>query len=144
MTIDTRVPSHFERIGGATAVRLAVEKLYGRILNDGDLAHHFAGTDLVRLKRHQGALLTYLLGGPGTYQGRSLAEAHKDLRVTGDDFDRVAGHLVATLHELSVPLDIVDSLVSTVAGVRPQIVTEPQRSRGKGLLGYLGFRRTEG
>ena len=144
MTIDTSnaiaVPSHFDRIGGAAVVRLAVEKFYARVTGDAELAHYFAGIDLSRLKRHQAALLTQLLGGPGRYEGRDLAEAHKRLRVTGADFDRVTGHLVATLHELSTPLDIVDSLTATLAGVRSQIVVS-SGVPGRGLLAYFGFRR---
>jgi len=145
MTTDTRheiaVPSHFERIGGAAVVRLAVEKFYARVLHDADLAHYFAGADLARLKRHQAALLTQLLGGPGGYQGRDLAEAHRHLRITGADFDRVAGHLMATLHELSTPLDIVDGLVAAVDSVRATIVVRERSVPGKGLLAYFGFRR---
>jgi hemoglobin len=145
MTTDTRdetaVPSHFERIGGAAVVRLAVEKFYTRVLGDADLAGYFAGTDLPRLKRHQAALLTHLLGGPSAYEGRDLAEAHRHLRITGADFDRVTEHLVATLRELSTPLDIVDGLTAVLGSVRARIVLEPPPVPGKGLLAYFGFRR---
>ena len=43
----------FERIGGESAVKAAVELLYEKLLSDGNCRQFFEGTDMRRLKSHQ-------------------------------------------------------------------------------------------
>jgi hemoglobin len=114
--------SHFEQIGGAAAVRLAVGQLYDRILADAELAPYFAGTDMPRQRAHMAALLTKVLGGPDGYTGRGLGEAHHGLGITTSDYRRVVDHLVAVLTGLDVPEHVIDAVGAVAAGAEPDIV----------------------
>ena len=126
-TLEAPAPQRtaYDRIGGAPAVRRVVDRFYVSLLLDPQLSHYFAAVDMARLKGHQAALLTQVLGGPGRYSGRDLAVAHQHLRVTGADFDRVGEHLIGVLREAGAPEDIVMSVGETLAGVRDQVVTAP-------------------
>lgn len=77
-TRQTPEPSSYERVGGAEGLRDLVDTFYRRVLDDDHLRPYFAGTDMVRLKRHQAALLTKVLGGPDGHAGRDLGIAHAD------------------------------------------------------------------
>ena len=113
----------YDSIGGADALRVAVDRFYLKVLGDPQLAPYFEGKDVSAIKRHQVLLLTTILGGPGAYGGRDLGEAHAGLAITGDDYDRTVGHLVAVLDELGVQGEAYETLTAAVLGTRGAIVT---------------------
>ena len=90
------------------------------------LSPYFGHTDMRRQARHMRAFIAVALGGPNVYKGRDMAAAHAHLRVTGEAFDRVAGHLVDTLRGLGVAPAHVDAIVARVAPLRAQIVREDE------------------
>lgn len=112
----------YKSIGGEPAVRAAVDDFYRRVVDDPDLAGYFAGADLGRLKAHQRAFLAAAVGGPAAYQGRSMADAHAGLGITGEAFDAVVAHLVATLTRLNVPTAEIAQIATALAPLRDGIV----------------------
>ncbi|WP_030144435.1 group 1 truncated hemoglobin [Glycomyces sp. NRRL B-16210] len=114
--------SAYERIGGAPAVTETVERFYRRLLDDPELSGFFADTDLAILKRHQVALISQVLDGPKSYEGRELAEAHRGMGITAGQFEAVGAHLVAVLNELEVPQDIIEAVVKVLASVAPDVI----------------------
>jgi len=155
MTNSTVVPSvsDYERVGGAPTIRLVVDRFYDLVLADDELAGYFIGMDVARIKRHQVLLLSQVLGGPVSYDGRDLAEAHRHLEVSSAHYDRVAQYLTGLLWKLDVDTDIIFRVADTLAAVRDQIVAPATESatvtapvpapRGLlvGLLRYLGATR---
>jgi hemoglobin len=69
----------FEKLGGAAAVDVAVDRFYERVLQDDRIKHFFEYTDMQKQRTHQKAFLTYAFGGTDKYDGRYMREAHKDL-----------------------------------------------------------------
>jgi hemoglobin len=118
------MPSIYDDIGGSSAVAVAVDDLYERIIADHELAPYFTRVDMRRQKTHMRAFMAAALGGPDIYRGRDMAAAHAHLRITGRAFDRVAGHLVATLRGLGLAAAHVDAIVARVAPLREQIVND--------------------
>ncbi|HWC84376.1 MAG TPA: group 1 truncated hemoglobin [Pseudonocardiaceae bacterium] len=114
--------SVLDRIGGAPALSTAAGRFYRRVLDDPELTSYFVGIDMPRLKRHQAHLLTSVLGGPVEYTGREPAGAHKGRGITEARYARVADHPGAMLHGPQVPDEVMDTVSTTVAGVREQIV----------------------
>ncbi len=147
MTNSTVVPSvsDYERVGGAPAIRLVVDRFYDLVLADAELAGYFDGMDLARIKRHQVLLLSQVLGGPVSYDGRDLAAAHRHLEVTAAHYDRVAQYLTGLLWKLDVDTDIIFRVADTLAAVRAQIVAaapaEAPRQQRRLLGGWLRRRR---
>ena len=119
-TTTERTP--YQRLGGSEPIRQVVQAFYERVLADPTLAHYFDGVDLTAQKRHFALLVIQLLGGPAEYDGRELGEAHRGLHVTDEDYDKVVGHLVATLQQADVPDDIIGALGRTAGDVRATIV----------------------
>src|SRR5688572_25462671 len=67
-TLMSSKTSIYEAIGGADAVSLAVDAFYDRVLADPLLLPLFTNTAIPRLKSHQKAFFTWVLGGPNAYQ----------------------------------------------------------------------------
>jgi hemoglobin len=118
--------STYDSIGGAPAVRAAVDDFYARLLADRQLAAFFTGTDLQRLKAHQRAFIAAAIGGPEIFTGRELASAHAGLGIGDGDFDAVVGHLVGTLTALGVPENTIEQIGEALAPLRGAIVTAPR------------------
>jgi hemoglobin len=114
--------SDYDAIGGGSAVSAVVNDFYVRVLGDPQLAPYFEGVDMARLKRHQVLLVSQVLGGPVSYEGRPLAEAHDGLGIDHDDFAAVAGHLTAAMRDAGVPEDVIMRAIAVVASTEPDIV----------------------
>ena len=113
----------YDSIGGAPAVRAAVDDFYTRVLADARLAPFFTGTDLDRLKTHQRASIAAAIGGPDIFAGRDMASAHAGLGIGPGDFDAVVAHLAGTLTGLGVPDDLIGQIGAALAPLRGDIVT---------------------
>jgi len=129
--------SIYEAIGGLESVRVAVEQFYERVLADPELTGYFARTDLGRLKAHQRGFIAAAIGGSEIYQGRSMKDAHAQLKIQPAHFDRVVGHLVDTLDGLGVPKTVISDIGGKLAplkadiaiGPDPTVVTAPPNGR---------------
>ena len=119
---DIQARSDYEAVGGGAAVAAVVDRFYGLVLDDDRLRAYFDGVEMVRLKRHQVALVSQVMGGPVEYSGRDLRAAHQGKGISADDFGAVAGHLVTALTEAGVEPAIIDRTVTAVAGTQPDIV----------------------
>ncbi|HVT70902.1 MAG TPA: group 1 truncated hemoglobin [Trebonia sp.] len=118
--------SIYDSIGGADAVRAAVDDFYSRVLADPQLAPFFVDTDMTRLKSHQRAFIAAAIGGPELYAGRDMGAAHAGLGISDADFDAVVGHLVATLTGLGVPEETIGQIGAALVPLRADIVTAPE------------------
>jgi hemoglobin len=115
----------YQTIGGAAGLTTVVDNFYERLWADPELRHYFDGIDRAKLKDHQRAFLTYALGGGAdAYQGKPLPEAHRNLHITNEAFDKVAWHLRLTLEELDVDRPLITIILGFVEGARPQVVVD--------------------
>jgi hemoglobin len=109
----------YEKLGGADAVNLAVDKFYERVLQDDRIKHFFADVDMVKQRAHQKAFFTYAFGGTDKYDGRYMREAHKELvekhGLNSEHFDAVAEDLMETLKEIGVPEDLMAEVAAVAA-----------------------------
>lgn len=119
---DIQMRSDYEAVGGGPAIAAVVDRFYGLVLADDSLRGYFDGVEMARLKRHQVALVSQVMGGPVEYTGRDLRAAHEGKGISSDDFGAVAGHLVTALTEAGVEPAIIDRTVTAVAGTQPDIV----------------------
>lgn len=118
--------SIYEDLGKDHGIATAVDDFYERVTGDASLAHHFAGVDMDRLRHHQTALLVQVTGGPVQYTGRTLDLAHRRLGITDGEFDRVVGHLGATLSHLGVDPATITEVAGALTAHRGEIVADRQ------------------
>jgi hemoglobin len=122
MSESTTEATLYERIGGEVAISAAVDMFYERVLADPQLNGFFKNTSMARLKAHQHAFLSQALGGPRSYSGASMKDAHRNLAIEQRHFDAVAGHLVGTLRTLGIDDDIVAQVAGAVTPLSDQVV----------------------
>jgi len=103
-----------------------VDGLYLRVLADPLLLSYFKHLDdhdRHWLRWHMLTLLAVVAGGPSKYGGRDLRDAHAELHITGEAFDRVVGHLQATLGELEASQEDQQAILAAVQARRDAVVT---------------------
>ena len=113
----------YDSLGAETGLRSAVDEFYDRVHADPLLAPYFAGVDMPTLRRHQVDMLSAATGGPQKYSGRDMAKAHAGLDITDEAFDRVVGHLNATLVETGADDGTIRAVLGALVPLRPSIVT---------------------
>lgn len=113
----------YDELGAEGGIKVAVDDFYTRVLGDQQLAPYFADVDMPTLRRHMVAMLTVATGGPQVYTGRDMATAHAGRNITSEDYDKVVGHLVATLQGLGVEGATIGQIGAALAPLKPQIVT---------------------
>ena len=86
------VESIYGRMGGAAAVEAAVDDFCLRVLADPDPRNFFSRVNMKALKMRQRAFFARALGGTAAYRGRDMRTAHAHLKITGQPFNKVAGH----------------------------------------------------
>jgi hemoglobin len=110
-------------IGGRPALVVAVDKLYGRLLDDPVIGPLFPNGVSPKHRQFVVTFLAQALGGPERYHGPDLGDVHGHVGITDAIFDRTAGHLDAALDELGLPRGVIDRIIAVVAGLRPTLVT---------------------
>lgn len=113
--------SLYERLGGVFAIAAVVDRFSDLIFDDPVAGrtsknpalrkwHNESVGRLPGLKFERTLWVCAVAGGPFQYQGTKpgstevgLEEAHRDLRITPEEFDAVAGVLSRTLDEFGVP-----------------------------------------
>jgi hemoglobin len=114
--------SVYDEIGGAAAVDAAVDIFYRKVLADDRISEFFDTVDMEAQHAKQKAFLTMAFGGPNEYTGEDMRNAHKDMHLTEEHFGAVAEHLIATLEELSVPQEHIDSIVAIALSVKDEVL----------------------
>lgn len=114
--------SVFEQIGGAGAVDAAVDIFYRRVLGDPVVSHFFDTVDMDRQIGKQKAFLTMAFGGPNSYTGKDMREAHKNMHLTEEHFGAIAGHLKGTLEELNVPENLINEVMAIAASTHDDVL----------------------
>jgi len=114
--------SLYKRLGGIEAITAVVKGFRDRVARDDRINQKFARTDLGRLTRMLIDQVCQAAGGPCTYSGRSMKEAHAGMGVTSGEFDALVGDLVATLNEFKVGNTEQGELLAVLGPLKPDIV----------------------
>lgn len=112
----------YERLGGEAAITALLEGLYSRGFADPLLAPLLEGIDTQRLKAHQFAFLSHVLGGPATYAVPDLARVHARLPIEQRHFDACMRHVDSALEEIGAPDDLRAELVANVSKLSNVII----------------------
>jgi hemoglobin len=121
--VTSTAPNLYEALGESDGIRGAVDAFYERVVADPDLAPYFDGVDMISLRRHQTDMLVAATGGPAQYTGQDMAEAHAGLDITDAAFDKVVGHLGATLEAAGAGGDSIGAVVAALSPLRSSIVS---------------------
>lgn len=112
----------FARLGGMDAIRGVVDTLMARVVVDGRINAFFRGVDLEQLKGRLAEQICQATGGPCTYSGRTMREAHRGLGLTDAHFAALVGDLGYAMNRFGVAMREQDELVRILGTLKPEIV----------------------
>ena len=115
----------YEKLGGAAAVDVAVDKFYRRVLADDRVNSFFEGVDMDKQAAKQKAFLTMVFGGPANYTGLDMKRGHAHLVARGlndTHFDAIVENLGATLSEMGVPSDLIAEVAALAETTREDVL----------------------
>ena len=130
--LEKKEQTLFERLGGAPAVDIAVDKFYEKVVNDDRVKSFFKTVDMRKQRQKQKSFLTYAFGGPNNYTSKNMRDGHRymvrDQGLNDMHFDTIVELLAGTLKELGIP----DSDIAQVGAIA-ESVRDDVLCRGEGL-----------
>ena len=117
--------SLFDRLGGQPAVTAVVDSFVAIVAKDDRINKKFAKSDVARVKRMLVDQVCAQTGGPCTYTGLPMKEAHRNMGVTEGEFNALVEDLTKTLSAFNVPKAEQDELLGALGTMKGDIVEVP-------------------
>lgn len=121
-------PSLYKRLGGYDAIVAVTADFIDRLAKDPVESRFFVGLNDEHKARVAQLVVEFLVvntGGPGSYVGRPMKEAHKGLGITENDWSISVKHLTATLDKFNVPEREKNEVLNAISGLKNDIVEKP-------------------
>jgi hemoglobin len=109
-------------LGGLPAIEQVVDAALAEIGNDLRINLLFAEADMPYLRARLIEQICEASGGPCTYTGLSMEEAHSGQAISEAEFGYFVEDLVAAMTRLGVPRDKQDALLAVLGPMKPQVV----------------------
>jgi hemoglobin len=123
-------PSLYERLGGVYSIATVVDDFINRIMIDPrlnsnplvDEAHHRVPP--AGFKYLVAEMVCWATGGPQKYTGKSMAESHKELKITSKEWEAFLDDFQQTLDKFAVSPEEQAELKTIVNSTRSDIVVD--------------------
>ena len=112
----------YEQLGGKEGVEQIVELLLTKISDDPRIAAQFATIDIINLNDKLIEQICFVSDGPCAYTGKSMVEAHAQLKVTNADFNALVEDLIWAMDQRQIPRTTQNRLLARLAPMHPDIV----------------------
>lgn len=113
----------YEKFGEEDAISKVVDYFYSElVLKDKTVSHFFEHTDMEKQRKHQAKFLSFALGGPNQYSGKSMAKAHEGMNLQPEHFNAIAKHLHDALAHFGVSESDIDQAITKVASLKDDIL----------------------
>jgi hemoglobin len=130
-TTELEKPSLYDRLGGVYNIATVVDDLIDRVMHDPRLnanprvneAHHRVAP--AGFKYLATELTCSAAGGPQTYTGRSMGDAHRHLMITESEWLAFMDDLRQSLVTFHVPEPEQRELIQIIESTKEAIVVEP-------------------
>lgn len=114
--------SLYDKFGGEETIKAVVDTFYDIMMKDDEVNHFFSETNMKKQRQHQSNFISFVLGGPKKYDGKSMREAHAHLKLTDKEFNIVAQHLTEALKHHGVGDDDIATVMKVVATTHDDVL----------------------
>jgi hemoglobin len=125
--------SLYDRLGGQPAITAVIDSFVATVAKDDRINKKFAKSDVARVKKNLVDQVCAQTGGPCTYTGLTMKEAHEKMGVTEGEFNALVEDLVKTLTAYNVPKAEQDELLNALGSMKGDIVEVPGPATGTPL-----------
>jgi hemoglobin len=115
--------SLYQALGGKDGLHRIVAKSMVYYLADPRIKDTFAESNIERVEQMIELQFCALAGGPCTYTGHSMEEAHKGLRLQDKDFAALVEDLQQAMDDEKVPFTVQNRLLALLAPMHRDVVT---------------------
>jgi hemoglobin len=114
--------SLYDRLGGKEAITAVVTHLWGVVSQDSRINHYFANTKPEAFGSQLVDFLCQGAGGPCTYNGQDMHNAHTGMNISGADFDALAEDIVISLDHFKVPEKEKNEVMAMLGGMKQAVI----------------------
>ena len=123
---DTAAPaapkSLYDRLGGKDAITVVIDDFVTNVAADKRINARFAKTNIPHLKQMLVEQVCQATGGPCTYTGKSMKDAHKGMKITEAEFNALVEDLAMSLDKHNVGTTEKSELLTALGGMKGDIV----------------------
>ncbi|AKS43254.1 group I truncated hemoglobin [Wenzhouxiangella marina] len=113
--------SLYERLGGYEAIDAIVRAGLAEVLADERINFLFEDTDLDNLQLRLTEQICELAGGPCTYEGLSMEEAHFALEINDAEFNALVEDFQIAMRANDIPYALENQLIALLAPMKPAV-----------------------
>ncbi|HTR52886.1 MAG TPA: group 1 truncated hemoglobin [Kofleriaceae bacterium] len=114
--------SLFDRLGGKSAIQAVVHQFVTNVAADKVISKRFAKTNTKKLEATLVDQVCAATGGPCKYAGKTMADAHKGMKITEDEWKATVADLKSALDKFKVKDAEQNDLLGALAGMHDDIV----------------------
>jgi hemoglobin len=114
--------SLYDRLGGKDAITAVVGQFLTNVLADDVINARFKNADAAGLKTKLIDQICQASGGPCTYTGKSMADAHAGMQIKDAEFTALVGDLKKALDQFKVGPQEQNDLLTALGGMKGDIV----------------------
>ena len=114
--------SLYDRLGGKDAITVVIDDFETNVGGDKRINARFAKTNIPHLKQMLVDQVCQATGGPCTYAGKSMKDAHKGMKITEAEFNALVEDLAMSLDKHNVGTAEKSELLTALGGRKGDIV----------------------
>jgi len=117
-----RDDSLYHALGERSGIQKIVEGMLLHVAKDPRIVEFFRRVDIVRVRDKLVEKFCVEAGGPCTYTGDSLAEAHKGMNLSRSDFNALVENLIDAMDDQHIPVPTQNRLIARLAPQRGEVI----------------------
>jgi hemoglobin len=117
-----RDDSLYLALGERPGIQKIVEGMLLHVAKDPRIVEFFRRVDIVRVRDKLVEKFCVEAGGPCTYTGDSLAEAHKGMNLSRSDFNALVENLIDAMDDQHIPVPTQNRLIARLAPQRGEVI----------------------
>jgi hemoglobin len=121
-TKDAPKKSLYDRLGGLPAIKAVVHDFVKECAADKRINARFAKTKVKEFEKKLVDQVCEATGGKCKYKGKNMADAHKGMKITEEEWTATVEDLVKALDKHKVPQAEKDELLGALGPMKPDIV----------------------
>lgn len=120
-----KVGNLYQRLGGREQITQIVADLVVNLRADPRVSARFKDIDAARFEQQLTDQLCALAGGPCEYRGRSMADAHRGMKIDNEQFDAFIGDLAKALDQHKIGPAEQRELLFPLKAMRAEVMELP-------------------